>query len=321
MIEKLSRLEEVELREVWDNEPGRFTPWLADEENLGLLGDTLGLQLELEGMEIKGEGFQADILCKDTEDNSWVIIENQLEETDYKHLGQTLTYAAGLNANTIVWIAKKFKDEHRAVFDKLNEITDERYRYFGVEIKVWKINNSVPAPQFNIVCKPNNVTRSISTVSTNDWKTNYWSKFREHLLFKNSRFKIYKPQPINAVIFGIGRAGFNLEARISKQIGRIGIRLLIKIDDAIAYFRQLYSENDSIEEEIGEKLEWEENPNKIASVVSLHNSDHSPEKEEDWAKQHAWLAEKLELFSNVFRQRIQNLDPSDVPLEDVDDTE
>ncbi len=68
-------------------------------------------------------------------------------------------------------------------------------------------------------------------------------------------------------------------------------------------------------------MEWEENPNKIASVVYLHNSDHSPEKEEDWAEQHAWLAEKLELFSNVFRQRIQNLDPSDVPPEDVDDSE
>ena len=318
---KFSRLEEVELREVWNNEPGHFTPWLAEEENLGLLGDTLGLELVLEGVEISREGFRADLLCKDTEDNSWVIIENQLEETDSKHLGQTLTYAAGLDANTVVWIAQTFKDEHRAVFDQLNEITNERYRYFGVEIKVWKIDKSDPAPQFDIVCKPNDVTRSISTASTSDWKTRFWSKFKDHLQSSNSRFNRLTPSPINAKSFGIGHADFNLQVRISKQIGRIGTRLMIKGDDAIAYYHLLHSQCDSIEEEIGEELEWEENPNNKASAVSLHNSNFSPENDEDWARQHSWLAEKLELFYNVFWQQIQTLDPSDYQPENVDDLE
>ena len=41
------------------------------------------------------------------------------------HLGQLLTYAAGLEAVTVVWIAERFTDEHRAALDWLNEITAE----------------------------------------------------------------------------------------------------------------------------------------------------------------------------------------------------
>ncbi len=317
MYEELSRLEEVELREVWQHEAQDFTPWLAEDENLSHLAETLGLNLELEAQEIGVGDFQADILCKN-EDDTWVVIENQLEETDHEHLGKLLTYSAGLDAHTVIWIAKNFRDEHRAALDQLNDITDDRVTYFGVEIKVWKIDASHPAPRFEIVCKPNDVPRSISTASINDWKTRFWSKFKDHLLSLNSRFNRLSPRPTNAVSFGIGHADFNLEARISKQKERIGTRLMIKGDDAIAYYHLLYSTRESIEEDVGKELEWEENPGKKACTVSLHKSDISPENEESWSDQHTWLAEKLELFDNVFRQRLQELDPSDYLPEDTD---
>lgn len=100
---QLSRLEKVDPRTVWPTEAGDFTPWLAQEENLKLLGDTIGVELELEAQEKDVGPFRADILCKDTLSNNWVLIENQLERTDHSHLGQLLTYAAGLKAVTIIW--------------------------------------------------------------------------------------------------------------------------------------------------------------------------------------------------------------------------
>ena len=154
---QLSRLERVDLGDVWKSEPASFTPWLA--ENLVFLSETLGMDLELEAQEKNVGPYRADIVCKDTTDNSWVLIENQLEATDHTHLGQILTYAAGLNAVTIAWIARRFTDEHRAALDWLNENSTDNLQFFGLEIEVWRIGESPPAPKFNIVAKPNTWTK------------------------------------------------------------------------------------------------------------------------------------------------------------------
>ena len=83
-----------------------------------------------------------------------MIVENQLDVSDHTHLGQILTYAAGTNPTTIVWIATGFRSEHRAAIDWLNERTDENTRFFGVEIQVVRIGDSSSAPAFKLVAQP-----------------------------------------------------------------------------------------------------------------------------------------------------------------------
>ena len=144
---QLGKLEKVDLRTVWTNEAADFTPWLAEEGNLERLADIIGLDLELEATEKSVGPFSADILCKDTVNDQWVLVENQLERTDHRHLGQLLTYAAGLNAVTVVWIAERFTEEHRAALDWLNEITGEGTDFFGLEIELWRIGKSPAAPK------------------------------------------------------------------------------------------------------------------------------------------------------------------------------
>ena len=61
--------------------------------------------------------FRADLLCRDTITDSYVLIENQLERTDHFHLGQLMTYAAGLETFNIIWVAQKFNEEHRAAIE------------------------------------------------------------------------------------------------------------------------------------------------------------------------------------------------------------
>lgn len=120
----LGKLQKItDLRQVWADEARNFTPWLAQEENLTQLGEAIGVDLELDEQEKSVGPFRADIVCKDTLNDSWVLIENQLERKDHNHLGQLLTYAAGLHAFTIIWIAQRFTDEHRVALDWLNKIT------------------------------------------------------------------------------------------------------------------------------------------------------------------------------------------------------
>src|SRR6478736_369897 len=158
----LGRLEKVDLRQFWVKEHIDFTPWLARQENLKLLGETIGIELECEAQEKDVGLFRADILCKDSANETWVLIENQLERTNHAHLGQLLTYASGLEAVTIIWIAARFTEEHRSTLDWLNKITDDSFRFFGLEVEFWRIGYSPAAPKFNIISKPNDWSHSVA---------------------------------------------------------------------------------------------------------------------------------------------------------------
>ena len=322
MPEKFGCLERVELRKRWKTENRDFTPWLAKEKNLSLLAETLNLDLELEKREVSVGEFQADILCRNTLDNSWVVIENQLEKTDHEHLGKLLTYAAGLDAATVVWIAKEFRDEHRAALDRQNEITDERLRYFGVEIELWQIGKSSPAPKFHIVSKPNDWSRNVLYATSGDLtetqlqQVQYWTKLSERMSEADCGIGTLNPVPRSYVFLAIGKGGIRLKVSISKEKKRLSVWLDMFDENATAHFNLLVRDREEIEAKIGElredeQLEWAELPEQESSWIALRRNNTNPTDEEDWPDQHAWLAEKLELFDRVFRDRIRNLNAAD----------
>lgn len=144
MKKALGHLEPVSLRDFWEDEARHFTPWLALPENLKLLGEAIGVELEFEATESRVGIFKADIVAKEVGTDDRVIIENQLGRTDHDQLGKLLTYAAGLGAKTVVWVAATISDDHRRTLDWLNEITGEAFSFFALEIELWKIGDSAP---------------------------------------------------------------------------------------------------------------------------------------------------------------------------------
>ena len=323
-MEELGRLIRVPLREYWEGEASDFTPWLADEKNIGLLAETIGLELEVEAQERNVGPFRADILCKDTVTDSWVLIENQLERTNHTHLGQLLTYAAGLEAVTVVWIAERFTEEHRAALDWLNEITDERFSFFGLEIELWRIGDSPMAPKFNVVSHPNDWTKTVSRISrgeltpANQLYLEYWTGLRDLLEERNGVINPIKPLPQNWQDFAVGRSGFHLEA-IARARGK-SICVRLRLDggqDADSYFYLLERDKVGIEKEIGAELEWRENPGRKEKHIIHSLEEIDLDDRENWIRQHQWLCEQLETFHKVFSPRVKALDASDyVPEED-----
>ncbi len=156
-------LESVDLREAWSNEAQSFTPWLAD--NLDRLAEVIGIPLDLENREVEVGRFAADLLTRNPQDESFVLIENQLERSDHSHLGQVLTYLAGLDAKIVIWIAKEFDDSHRSAVKWLNDHTTEGFAFFAVRVKVVRIGGSPLAPVFEVVEQPNEWDRKIHSVA------------------------------------------------------------------------------------------------------------------------------------------------------------
>ena len=321
MSENLKQLTPVELSEVWETEPQHFTPWLAQEENLTRLGETLRIDLELEGQEINIGGFRAALLCKNTVDDSWVLIENQLASTDHTHVGQLLTYAAGLDASTVIWIAKTFRREHRAMLDWQNRITDERYRFFGIEVKVWQIEDSARAVQFEVVSSPNDWSRGVSRDTqraanqelseTDKSHLRFWTGLHKYMEDKGSSLNCPTPRSWRYTVFSIGRAGFSMETHLAPTQNKISIRLCIDGDNTTAYFWLLQEQQEAIEKAFGETLEWNELPGNKRSRISLTKVDTDPLDENDWLHQYEWFTTQLEVFDTVFRERIRGLDAAD----------
>ncbi len=317
----LGRLKKVDLRDIWRTEAQDFTPWLARPDNLQILAETLNMELELEAEEKDVGPFRADILAKDTDDGSWVLIENQLEKTDHLHLGQLLTYAAGLQTVTIVWVAARFVEEHRAALDWLNEVTDERFRFFGLEVELWRIGDSPAAPKFNIISKPNEWTRSVEQAKrrienealseTKAIQLKFWTAFRDYLINAGSPLRPQKPFPQHWTNYGVGRSGFMLGALLNSMENRVGVELYINHPDAKALFRLLERQKDEIEQNLGFSMDWEYLPDRKGCRIVHYRPSVDPLDESRWDDIRIWMKDRLERLDKALRPRIRNLNAED----------
>lgn len=320
----LGRLEKVELRDIWKTEAQDFTPWLAGEDNLALLSDTLGIDLELEAVEQNVGPFRADILCKDTLSDRWVLVENQLERTDHTHLGQLMTYAAGLDAVTIVWIASRVADEHRAAMDWLNEITDAEVRFFALEVELWRIGESPAAPKFNVVSKPNDWSRSTSAASkavsegelspTRLLQRDYWQAVEELVASNSGPIRPVKPQAASWIGHSIGRTHFGLNMSMNTREDWIRVELYLSGPSAKGNFDFLADQKDKIEQELGLKLDWQRLDEKRDARICITRNVAALDQRQNWPEQHQWLAEKLISFHGAFAPRIRGIDPETMEL-------
>lgn len=303
------RLEPAKIREFWDDEARDFTPWLAKPENLDLLGETIGLSLELVGTEQRVGPFKADIVATDGE--STVIIENQLDATDHKHLGQLLVYAAGRSASTVVWIAKSVTDEYRKVIDWLNEETS--VNFWALEIELWRIGDSPVAPKFNVVGEPNELTKTSDPTGelseTRLLQLDFWKGFSEYLETSGSQFNARKAQPANWYDLPIGttRAHIYLNALVTFRPG-VACGLYIKTQQSALIYENLSQDRAIIDAELGiPEVEWDPLPEKLACRIGVHRDTNLADRD-SWPELYAWLAETADKFKAVFAQRVKEMD-------------
>ncbi len=316
---KLGRLRRLDIRRFWEDQDSDFRSWLSQEENMGLLGETVGLELEPLARDPAAAATHTELPCRDTVSDRWIVVAADAEETDDARLGQVLAQAAGLNAGTVIWVSSRFDDAQRATLDWLNEITDTRFHFFGLEVELWQIEDSPAAPRFNVVAKPNDWVKTLGgkasrlrtggpAATKQILQLEYWTLFRERLLRGAGTLRPPKAYPQNSMNFAVGRSNFRLTASISVKGRSLAVALVMDGPDAKAHFHLLLREREEVERDLGTaELEWREQTGKRESAVVLQTGA-DPAAREGWEEQHGWLLERLEQFHRVFSPRVRTLD-------------
>lgn len=271
---KLGKLEEVQLRTIWEHEQYDFSKWLAREENINELGNVLGLSLyDIETEKFVGN-YRCDILCKDELTNKIILIENQLEATNHDHLGKIITYASGLNASVIVWIVENAKEEHKAAIEWLNKNMNSEISFFLIELHVYKIGDSIPAPQFKIIQQPNDFTLQVKENMNSSKIINesmskrleFWSLLNTTLEERNFPFKKRKATTDHWYDFAVGSSKCHLSCALVNKSGFLRIAMIIP--DNKELFDYFYLNKNEIQNTINLELEWDKSENKKMCTIS-----------------------------------------------------
>lgn len=311
----LGTIESVDIRDVWKDEAREFTPWLASEDGLALLGEMLGVDLELIATESRTGSYKADIVAQiiDEDEERIVIIENQLDKTNHDHLGKIITYASGHNAVTCVWVAPSFTDEHRQAMDWLNENMPD-VTFFALEIDLIRIGDSNPAPQLKTISSPNEWKKAVRASHIKEVsevkldQLRFWQEIQEYADQQPaSTVQLGRtPRPQHWFNIAIGRTGFRLAFTVSSLSRRVGCEIFMYNEYAKQYFDMLHDQKESIETQLGYDLEWQRLEEKKGSRIAKYR-DGLIENEDERQELVEWLYTKAVEFHRVFGSRIQTL--------------
>ena len=298
---KMKRIHD--LRTVWPHEANDFTKWLAEDVNLEELGSAVGIDIDLEERESSVGSFNVDLYATESGSGRKIIIENQLEDTNHDHLGKLITYASGKGAEVVIWIVKRARDEHRQAIEWLNQHTDSNIGFFLVEIELWQINDSLFAPKFNVVEKPNDWAKTMKSIEgmseTDRLKLEFWQAFNDQMGSNPDflrEFNLRKPQPCHWYDLGIGTSSYYISLNINTQKKKIDAGLYIPSDKDV--FHRLQEHADAFLEAIDKDVEFRDAGK--SSRILLYHSINVKDRAK-WAEAANWLFEMALKFKNTVK--------------------
>ena len=294
---QFGELKEVLLREVWGHEAHDFTPWLA--ANIERLGKAIGIPMDLEGTEVAVEQFSADIVARNPEDGSRVLIENQLECSDHTHLGQILAYLAGVQAHIVIWVAGDFTEAHRSAIRWLNDHTVEPFAFFAVRVRVVKIVDSPLVPLFEVLERPSAWDRKLRTAVEKDkgGVTKFRREFWGHYANQYPNDGVPAVYEASSLWVWIESAKLNLSVYVAQEEVGVSVRgrraeSAEEVGERIRVWRQSLHHELGID--IGEATSWGSYAN---SRYPANTRDR-----DNWPAMADWLHNKIADYRRVLEE-------------------
>ncbi len=300
----LGKIEKIEdLRTIWKHEAHDFTKWLSKDENLEILGNTIDLELRLEEMESPVGSFNVDLFAVDENTNRKIIIENQLEDTNHDHLGKIITYASGKGAEIIIWIVKHARDEHKQAIEWLNQHTDNNIGFFLLEIELWKIGDSLPAPKFNVVERPNDWAKTMKEESFTPRERSlleFWHEFNNQAFEKEEFKQVFgKRKPIKRGSYDLSVGFSYVRLSLALRTQKKQLSTSIYIQNNKECYQNFLAHKEEIEQELGTKLMWRE-AGKDCRIFICCNFDIK--KQDTWTAHINWLCENALKMRSIVKK-------------------
>jgi hypothetical protein len=277
-VVQLGKLTKVDLRTAWPHEALDFTRLLASETNFAEFCNEVGVGLQVLQTEATVGRFNVDILAEEEGTGRKAVIENQLESTDHSHLGQVITYAAGLGAEYVFWVVKDAREEHRQAVDWLNEHTDEAINLFLVKVELWRIGDSTPAPKFTLISSPNNWTKLLrrgrdggaaKITDTKAMQLEFWQRLKVYGEEKYPSVRFRKPQAQHWYDISLGSSDCHVALSANTREKSLGCEIYIPEEKAL--FHKLHEHRAEIEaamQAVG-RLSWQELEKKKAARIRV----------------------------------------------------
>lgn len=305
---KLKKLDIQEIRKIWPHEEKQLSPWIA--ENISALNDVLNLQIEIESREEPVSNFRLDLMGTDNASMLPVVIENQFGSSDHDHLGKLITYSAAKEAGIMIWIVNEFQTAHKDALEWLNKISPQEMTFYGIELEVYQIDESLPAPNFRIVAGPTKRKILPGDVSPRNKRyQEFFERFRMSILQVEPNFTRAKAPAQSWWSLGIGRSGFSSGACFTID-SKLRVELYIdtgKKENNDLAFEDLKELSVSIHEKFGQELNWDSLPDRRACRIYVERDGTIDDDDQNLTEIIEWATPMVIKFKEVFGPLIKNI--------------
>lgn len=318
VTERIARLSTIPIGDVWNHEARDLTPWLA--QNLDDLGEALGMNVELDGTQVSVGPFSADLVLSVPGTSERVVVELMMGNTDHDHVGKLITYAAGLEASHAVLIAADFRPEHRSALDWLNARSIESTGFFGLVLRAVRIDDSRPAPLFDVVVKPDSWVRSTREAHGGQLSEReslyreFWSGFLERLRQREPEWIGDRTPSKNAeMVFHTGKGSITYRAAFQYVGDSLRLVVLLYVDgrdagEADARFAGLERNREGIDSAFPGELEWERPSTQRANrIICMHAQPADVRERERWDELASWGVDCLSAMREALQEHVAGL--------------
>jgi len=305
----VTKLKKIKIQNEWKKEDKDFTPWLV--ENINLLNEQIGLNLHDPKKETKLINFRPDIVADDEEGK--VIIENQFNSSDHDHLGKLLTYLSNVEeTKKAIWIVEEAKTEHINSIRWLNENV-ESCSFYLVKVQLFKIKDEdEPAVKFDLISGPDETTKTTGKIKREDAEREkrrfqFWSLFLEKAKTKTDLYSGITAGKHSYITTGAGTRGIGYVCVVRESDCQAELyidRGKEKSEENLKIFKMFQKNKDKIEKKFGDKLKWEELPNRRACRIIKTSDVGGWANEETWDKAHDVLIDYAIRIEKTFDEYI-----------------